>query len=102
MFRWFEQRIDPFARKAVVQPPASLWSFYWHFVQPMWPVFVLLLFLDFLAALTEVALAAFVATLIDLMKAATTPANFFSEHAGLLLWMAFVVLDRAAGDRLRL
>ena len=47
---------------------------------------------DFLAALTEVALASFVAILIDLMKATATPATFLSDHAGLLLWMAFVVL----------
>jgi ATP-binding cassette subfamily B multidrug efflux pump len=92
MFRWLEHRIDPFARKAVVQPPASLWSFYWHFVQPVWPAFALLLFMDLLAALSEVALASFVATLIDLMKNSTAPVAFFREHAGLLLWMAFVVL----------
>jgi len=92
MFRWLETRIDPFARAAIVQPPGSLLSFYWHYMQPIWPIFVLVLFFDLLAALSEVALATFVAKLIDLMKAATTPASFFSDHLGLLLWMALVVL----------
>jgi len=92
MFRWLETRIDPFARAAIVQPPGSLLSFYWHYMQPIWPIFLLVLFFDLLAALSEVALATFVAQLIDLMKAATKPASFFSDHLGLLLCMALVVL----------
>jgi ATP-binding cassette, subfamily B, multidrug efflux pump len=92
MFRWLETRIDPFVRAAIVQPPNSLFSFYWHYVRPIWPAFVLILFFDLLAALSEVVLATFLARLIDLMKAAATPASFFSDHAGLLLLMALVVL----------
>jgi ATP-binding cassette subfamily B multidrug efflux pump len=92
MFRWFENRIDPFARRGVARPPGSLWSFYWYFVRPIWPAFMLVLWFDLLAALGEVALATFVAQLVDLMKSAATPAIFFREHAGALLGMAFVVL----------
>src|SRR5438046_10649218 len=97
MLEWFERRIDPFVRDGIIRPPAALWSFYWHFLQPVWPAFAILLFMDFLAALTEVALASFVATLIDLMKAAAMPASFFCDHAGLLLWMAFIVLIARPG-----
>jgi ATP-binding cassette, subfamily B, multidrug efflux pump len=82
MFRWLETRIDPFVRAAIVQPPSALFSFYWHYVKPIWPAFVLILFFDLLAALSEVVLATFLARLIDLMKAAATPASFFSDHAG--------------------
>ena len=92
MFRWLETRIDPFVRAAIVQPPNSLFSFYWYYVKPIWPAFVLILFFDLLAALSEVVLATFLAQLIDLMKAATNPASFFSDHSGLLLLMALVVL----------
>ena len=92
MFRWLETRIDPFVRAAIVQPPNSLFSFYWHYVKPIWPAFVLILFFDLLAALSEVVLATFLAQLIDLMKMAATPASFFIDHAGLLLTMALVVL----------
>ena len=51
MFRWFESRIDPFARTGIVMPPSALLSFYWHFVRPIWPVFALILFFDLLALL---------------------------------------------------
>src|ERR1043166_3171177 len=92
MFRWFESRIDPFAHKGIVQPPASLRAFYWHFIAPIWPVFGLVLVFDLLASLSGVAVATFVAVLIDLMRAAASPASFLADHAGTLLWMAFVVL----------
>ena len=98
MLRWFESRIDPFASKTINQPPSLLWAFYWYFIRPIWPAFALLVFLDFLAALTEVALASFVAILIDLMKATQLPAAFISDHAGLLIAMGFFVLLR--GQRL--
>jgi ATP-binding cassette subfamily B multidrug efflux pump len=39
-----------------------------------------------------VLLATFLAQLIDLTKSAAIAASFFSDHAGLLVWMAFVVL----------
>ena len=92
MLRWFESRIDPFASKTINQPPSLLWAFYWYFIRPIWPAFALLVFLDFLAALTEVALASFVAILIDLMKVTQLPAAFFGDHAGLLIAMGFFVI----------
>jgi ATP-binding cassette, subfamily B, multidrug efflux pump len=92
MFRWLESRIDPFARRGFVMPPSALLSFYWHFVRPVWPAFALILFFDLLAAISEVLLATFLAQLIDLMKSAATAASFFSDHAGVLVWMAFVIL----------
>jgi ATP-binding cassette, subfamily B, multidrug efflux pump len=92
MLRWFENRIDPFTRRAIIMPPSALVSFYWHFIQPIWPVFALILVFDLLAAVSEVLLATFVARLIDLMKGAAGVAYFFSDNAGVLLWMLFVVL----------
>ena len=92
MLRWLESRIDPFKGPVIERPPRPLWTFYWHFVRPVWPAFLLVLVLDLLAALTEVALAKFVADLIDLLQGIPNPASLFTDHAGLLLWMAFVVL----------
>ena len=92
MLRWLETRIDPFKRPASEHPPRPLWAFYWHFVQPVWPAFLMVLVFDLLTAVVEVALAKFVADLIDLLKGIANPAALFTDHAGLLLWMAFVVL----------
>src|SRR6202050_120785 len=92
MLRWFENRIDPFARRSIIMPPSVVLAFYWLFIEPIWPVFIFILLFDLLAAVSEVLLATFVAQLIDLTKAATSAAHFFSDHAGVLLWMLFVVL----------
>src|SRR5215475_11535348 len=97
MLRWFESRIDPFASKTINQPPSLLSAFYWYFIRPIWPAFALLVFLDFLAALTEVALASFVAILIDLMKVTQSPTTFMGDHAGLVITMGlFVIVAQTA------
>ena len=90
--KWFETRIDAFARPAIVRPPDTLWAFYWHFVKPVWPVFVALLVMGFLGSAIEVMLFAFIGDLVDMMKAADNPKSFMADHQGILLWMAFVAL----------
>jgi ATP-binding cassette subfamily B multidrug efflux pump len=92
MLRWFETRIDPFANAAIARPPDRLWRFFWHFVQPVWALFAVVLFMDLLAAVSEVVLIAFVAHLIDLMKVTTVPARFFAENGTLLALMGALVL----------
>lgn len=92
MFRWFEERIDPFRPTTVSQTPAGLVSFYWHFVRQVWPSFAAILVVGLVAALIEVSLFAFLGQIVDLVRAAEDPATFFSEHGVLLAWMAFVAL----------
>jgi ATP-binding cassette subfamily B multidrug efflux pump len=92
MFRWFETRIEAFTEAALVRPPSTLRAFYWYFVGPIWPAFALLLVVGFVGAVIEVALMAFIGSLVDLMKASSTPATFFADHGPWLLFMAFVAI----------
>jgi ATP-binding cassette subfamily B multidrug efflux pump len=92
MFRWFENRIDPFAPAPAGRPPATIAAFYWHYIKPVWRPFAVLLVIGFFGSLIEVVLMAFVGNLVDLMSAAASPRTFFSENAGVLLFMAFVAL----------
>jgi len=92
MFRWFETRIAAFPDEVPVRPPESLLAFYLHFAKPVWPVFALLLVAGLLGSLIEVALLAFVGSLVDMMKGAQSPAQFFSDHGSALLVMAFIAL----------
>ncbi|MCB1483897.1 MAG: ABC transporter ATP-binding protein, partial [Hyphomicrobiaceae bacterium] len=96
MFRriasWFETRIDPFARPQIVRPPVQLGAFYWHFVKPVWPIFVALLVMGFLGSIIEVMLFAFIGELVDLMKATPDPKTFMADNAFVLGWMGFVAL----------
>jgi ATP-binding cassette, subfamily B, multidrug efflux pump len=68
IYNWFETRIDPFDRPANRPIPDTLPAFYWHFVQPVWPVFLVLLAIGLAGSLIEVGLMAFVGRLVDMMR----------------------------------
>jgi ATP-binding cassette subfamily B multidrug efflux pump len=92
MFTWFERRIDPFESVPVVQPPARLIGFYWHYIQPVWPAAAMLLTLDFLLAISEVALTKFLADVVDLVGKARSPAAFVEDNFWLLVGMGVVIV----------
>jgi len=92
MFRWFETRISAFPDVLPARPPDTLLAFYIHFAKPVWPVFALLLVAGLLGSLIEVALLAFVGSLVDMMRGAQSPAQFWSDHGTTLLVMAGVAL----------
>ncbi len=92
MFRWFETRIEAFPDDPPARPPETLLAFYAYFIKPVWPAFAVLLVAGFLGSLIEVSLLAFVGSLVDMMKAASTAEAFLSNHWPILLWMAFVAM----------
>jgi ATP-binding cassette subfamily B multidrug efflux pump len=92
MFRWFETRIAYYPDVPPARPPETLLAFYAHFVQPIWPVFAILLVAGLLGSVIEVALLAFVGSLVDMMKGAQSPAQFFADHGTTLLAMALIAL----------
>lgn len=92
MLRWFETRIAAFPEEELRRLPNTLAAFYWHFVRPVWPAFLLLLVVGFAGSLIEVSLYAFIANLVDRMKVAGSPHSFLADNAGILLLMAFVAL----------
>jgi ATP-binding cassette, subfamily B, multidrug efflux pump len=92
MFTWFERRIDPFESVPVVQPPARLIGFYWHYIRPVWPAAAVLLTLDFLLAISEVALTKFLADVVDLVGKAQSPAAFVQDNLWLLVSMGVVIV----------
>ena len=92
MFRWFETRIDPYQGVGIERPPASLWAFYWYFIKPVWPVFLALLVAGCLGSGIEVALMAFIGSLVDLMRAAPDPATFIDDNWKALAFMGAIAL----------
>ena len=92
MFRWFEQRIDPFRDHAIDCPPASLVGFYAHYLRQVWPTFLAVLVVGLAGALVEVSLFAFLGEIVDLIRAAETPATFFADHGTVLIIMALIAL----------
>jgi ATP-binding cassette subfamily B multidrug efflux pump len=91
-FTWFETRIAAFPDDPPERPPETLSAFYWYFVKPVWPIFLVLLVVGCIGSLIEVALFAFVGSLVDLMREAKTPETFLADNAWTLLGMGFVAL----------
>ena len=93
IFTWFETRIDPFARnEPITRPPDKLLPFFWHYLSPVWWAFALLTTATLILAGLEVAVMAFVARIVDLMKDAKSPDTFFADHAGELIFMTVLAL----------
>jgi ATP-binding cassette, subfamily B, multidrug efflux pump len=91
IFSYFENLIDPFKDSPDITPPNLVTRFYAYYLLQVWPIFVILLLVGLGAALVEVALFQFMATIVDLAQA-TAAAEFFHVHAGQLLLMAVVAL----------
>ena len=92
IYRWFETRIPVFRDAYPARPPGTLLPFYRHFLEPVWPVFAVLLAVGFLGSIIEVSLTAFVGSLVDQMRAAQTPETFLAVHRWELIGMALVAL----------
>jgi len=95
MLRWIEQRISPFRQASIEQPPENIVGFFWHYCRQIWGTLVVVVLVGSLAALIEVTLFTFLGRIVDMARAAETPAAFFSEHGTTLLIMAaFAILLR--------
>ena len=92
IYQWFETRIPVFRDEEPVAPPGTLLAFYRHFLDPLWPVFAVLLAMGFVGSVIEVTLTGFVGNLVDQMRAAQTPENFLAVHRWELIGMALVAL----------
>ncbi|MDD0977671.1 ABC transporter ATP-binding protein [Pseudomonas fontis] len=91
LFRRFEQLIDIFRDAPTAAPPGTVLPFYLYYLRQVWPSFAVLLVVGLIGALIEVALFSYLSRIIDLTQGPAN-ANFFSDHAGELIWMLVVTL----------
>jgi ATP-binding cassette subfamily B multidrug efflux pump len=92
MFRWFEQRLNPFKPSPGTEPPDRLGAFYWHFLRQVWPNVAAILVTGFFAALVEVALFAYLGQIVDMVREASNASDLFADHWRTLVWMSFVAV----------
>jgi len=65
MFRWFEQRLDPFPAEEPTQPPRTLLAFCLHYTRGSWPYLIIAAVLMAGIAITEVWLFSFLGNIVD-------------------------------------
>ncbi|WP_280823949.1 ABC transporter ATP-binding protein [Pseudaminobacter soli (ex Li et al. 2025)] len=69
MFRWFEQRLDPFPADKPIEPPRTLVAFCWHFTKPAWPFVLIAAITMALIAIMEVWMFGFLGNIVDWLSA---------------------------------
>jgi len=91
LFTFFERLLDPLAPAAIVQPPSQTRLFFEHFLKPIKGLLLLTLCVSGLAALTDLALYAFLGLLVDWMGT-TAAEDFLAEHGLALAGMVLVAV----------
>jgi ATP-binding cassette subfamily B multidrug efflux pump len=94
MFRWFEQRLDPFPAAEPVEPPRTLFAFCWHFTRPAWPFVLLAALLTAVISITEVWMFGFLGHIVDWLAAQDRQTFLETEWwklAGMALAVAVVL-----------
>ena len=91
MFRWFENRLDPFPPQEPVEPPRTLFAFCMHYTRGAWRYIAISALLTSLIALTEVWMFGFLGRIVDWLSIQNRE-TFLQTEGWRLAGMAFVVL----------
>jgi len=91
MFRFFEQRIEPFPAIDAREPPRGLVRFLVHYSRPVLPWLVLMSALTAVLSVAEVAFFGYMGSLVDWLGEADR-ATFWAEHGTRLVWLGALVV----------
>ena len=91
MFRWFEERLNPFPADEPVEPPKTLLGFCMHFTRGSWLYIALDALLVAIIAFTEVWMFGFLGSIVDWLSAQDRE-TFLQTEGWKLGAMALVVM----------
>ena len=79
MFSYFENLLKPFPSERPVRPPATLFSFCWHYTSGAWPWIFLMSLLITLVAAIDVMLYGFLGQIVDWLAEGDKAASVFTR-----------------------
>ncbi|MEO9340201.1 ABC transporter ATP-binding protein [Mesorhizobium sp. SB112] len=91
MFRWFENRLNPFPAAEPVEPPRTLVAFCLHYTRGSWPYIIMAAILMSAIAIAEVWMFSFLGNIVDWLSAQNRE-TFLQNEGWKLAGMAFIVL----------
>ncbi len=91
MFRWFENKLDPFPAEEPVEPPKTLVAFCMHYTRGAWGYIAVAAALMSSIAITEVWMFAFLGNIVDWLSEQNRE-TFLATETWKLAGMAFIVL----------
>ncbi len=96
MFRWFEQRLNPYPLSEPEQPPKGLLAFCLHYSQGAKRYLIAMSLLGAAISVLEITLFGFMGSIVDWLSAAD-PRTFLAEEGWKLAGMAVVLLIAIPG-----
>jgi ATP-binding cassette subfamily B multidrug efflux pump len=96
MFRWFEQRLDPYPLQEPAQPPKGLLAFCLYFSDGAKRYLAAMTILGAAIAVLEIMLFGFLGSIVDWLSAAN-PETFLAQEGWTLVGMAVVLLIAIPG-----
>lgn len=84
VFRFFENRIDPFVQRDDYEPPDTFFGYVWYYVGQVRWAFLALLIFGFLTAIVEALMFSYVGQLVDLLTAFDQETGRQTGWSGLL------------------
>ncbi|GGC88773.1 ABC transporter ATP-binding protein [Vreelandella lutescens] len=84
LFRFFEERVNPYPEGSVTTPPKGLLPFIWHFSRPVWPWLLLMSLITAVVSAAEVVFFSYMGDLVDWLGGVER-ADFWANHG---LWLA--------------
>ncbi|AMM83332.1 ABC transporter ATP-binding protein [Martelella sp. AD-3] len=91
MFRWFENRLNPYPVEEPTAPPTGLIPFLWHYSKPAAPYLALMALVAALVAFGEVYLFRFLGDIVDWLSTANRE-TFLADEGWRLAFMGALVL----------
>ncbi|PRX05039.1 ABC transporter ATP-binding protein [Martelella mediterranea] len=91
MFRWFENRLNPYPEAEPTAPPTGLIPFLWHYSKPAAPYLALMAVIAALVAFGEVYLFRFLGDIVDWLSTANRE-TFLEDEGWRLAFMGALVL----------
>ena len=65
LFRFFEERVNPYPEGEVTTPPKGLLPFIWHFSRPVWPWLLVMSLITAVVSAAEVVFFSYMGDLVD-------------------------------------
>ena len=84
LFRFFEERVNPYPEGEVTTPPKGLLPFIWHFSRPVWPWLLVMSLITAVVSAAEVVFFSYMGDLVDWLGGVER-ADFWANHG---LWLA--------------
>jgi ATP-binding cassette, subfamily B, multidrug efflux pump len=92
MFRWFEERLEPFPSAEPSEPPRTLVAFCLHYTKGVWPWIIVMAVFTALIAVLEVSMFAFMGNVVDWLSNQSRETFLASEGWKLALISGVVLI----------